>query len=48
MKRALILTLVLSTTTSLSAAEQRHLWVPLIQAELSPIYINGVPRHIHL
>ena len=21
---------------------------PLIQAELSPIYINGVPRHIHL
>ena len=21
---------------------------PLIQAELTPIYINGVPRHIHL
>ena len=21
---------------------------PLIQAELNPIYINGVPRHIHL
>ena len=21
---------------------------PLIQAELTPIYINGVPQHIHL
>jgi hypothetical protein len=41
LNRALLLALVLSTTTSLSAAEQRHLWVPLIQAELGLEVIPG-------